>query len=216
MPDSEEGGDAPELSLKSYGTRRSDAPQGAPEFEHLLAAFRRFVEDMRAAEFVFENEDDVEGCMIALHAAIRLLAVRHLPTWRVLAEIHEAFKDLRRGVDPELFSRSAEQRPRSRSGRRKHAQLLAAVCLGWLMDKGDPLDQAARAVARRVNKWAEFSGTDVSHETIRHWRDAALSDQREQYDRILSELKKDPQARKRIEELLGSGPPASAHPRNRS
>jgi len=71
------------LSLISYGTPRPDAPVGAPDFEQLLPAFRTFVDSMRVAAHVFENDDDVEGCKMALHAVARLLGRRHLPFFLV-------------------------------------------------------------------------------------------------------------------------------------
>jgi hypothetical protein len=216
MPtDAENGDSSAEQPLLSYGTNRHDAPRAAPEYEHLLPAFRQFVDGVQHAAYVFENEDDVEGCKIALHAVMRLLGQRHLPFWTVFSEMHGAFNDLGRGVDPELFSRTREPRPRSRSSRRRHAQLLAAVCLGWRMERGESLEQAARTVARHVAKWSEFSASTVTHETIRNWRDAVLKDERgDNYHRVLAEMGKDPDAAKRIEDLLRSGPPASPHPRN--
>jgi hypothetical protein len=194
----------------------SQGPEGAPEFQELKPAYDDFVESMRVASWIFETEDAVEGCTIALHAAIRFLGVRHLPYWTVFAGIQGAFRDLERGVDPELFSRSKEVRRRPRSSVARHAQLVAAACMGGLMDEGDSLETAARRVARAAKGWNQFAGMSITHHTIRNWRDAVLNEEDERhlhYLRMIESLKKNIRPRDAIETILKNGPPGSPAPR---
>jgi hypothetical protein len=192
----------------------SDSPAGAPRFQSLQAAYRELMESLWYASDTFENEGDggLKGGKLACQAVARFLAVRHENP--VLAApfltVMQSFADLEQGLDPPLFSRDVRLRERDRSSQRKHLQMLAAVSMEVLMKLGTELKDAARTVARAVQKWPGFATQEITGTTIRNWRDRIRkpTDHRNpQFRQLRDHILGQADPRLEVRKLLKDGPP---------
>ena len=153
----------------------SDSPAGAPPYKDLEPAYRELLESRWYAADRFESEGDggLEGAKLPCHAIVRFIGVRHEnprlagPFLVMMA----SFKDLERGLHPPLFSKNVELGERERSSQRKHLQMLAAVAMDVLMERGMGREDAAIEVARAVQKWTSFGAQEIKGTTVRNWRD---------------------------------------------
>ncbi len=203
----------PQDQILNISSAKRPGPGGAPEYEHLLPAKRKLLENLWLAQKAFNDEPDggVEGCKLACKAIVRFIGVRHEnPELAIpFMQICSAFEDIQRGVDPDLFSRSKEPRPRSRSSQRKHAQLIAASCMEVLMRKGESKDFAARKVARSVVDWPFMKSEKLTEITIINWRDQIRnqSDRRNsQFNLICDHILKQSAPVGFVEQILKDGP----------
>ena len=192
----------------------SDSPAGAPPFKDLQAAYRELLESLWYAAYRFQNEGDggLEGAKLACHAVVRFIGVRHEnPELAApFLEMRASFVDLERGLDPPLFSKDVKLRERERSSQRKHLQMLAAVAMDVLMERGMGREDAASEVARAVQKWTSLGAQEIKGTTVRNWRDQVRRKRdprnhqfQQLRDHILGQA--DPGAE--IKALLRHGPP---------
>jgi hypothetical protein len=194
----------------------TEPPAGAPPFKGRIAAEFELLEALWYASKTFREEGDggLEGCKIACRGVARFLAVRHRnPELAApFLALHAALQDVDRGVPPELFSTDPSLRKRSRSSHRKHLRMLASVALDVLMLLGDAQQQAAREVARAVQKWPSMEPSSVTPLTIKNWRNQILASappERANFDQLRAYLVAPPDPRGEIEKLL-AGPPGVA------
>ena len=190
-----------------------EPPPGAPPFKGRISAYREFIDTLRYASERFKNEGDGGhgGAKLACAAVIRFLGVRYEnPELAApFLALREAITDLQEGVHPELLSRSKDERKRSRSRQRKHAQMFASACMEALMQLGDDQEAAARRVARYSAKWPSFKGAEVDHTTVRNWRDkirASRGPLLRQFDLICSDFVTHSD-RRYVDNWLRKGPP---------
>ncbi len=126
-------------------------------------AFRELQKNLWDAQNAFHEIEDAgrSGAKHACLAVARFLRV--LDQNPLMAApfftIRGALDDLDKGVTAELLNRDASDSVRSRSSQKKHLQIMASACLEFLVDKGEPLDQASARVARLVNKWPGIPGS---------------------------------------------------------
>lgn len=180
-----------------------------------LKLLRQFVDNIRYATYVFENEDAREGCAIACRSAAQL--VKELTqNYRLTVpfmEVHEGFQDLiKKEIKPDIFEIKLKSRKRSRTSRREFTIMFAVALLDTLVELGDPLEQAARSVARGVSDWPEFRDAPITNTTLINWRkqrqfSESLSRHRAAIkEDLLSDRKT---ARIRIQAFLRDRPPVS-------
>ena len=192
----------------------SDSPAGAPPLKPHPEAYRELLQSLWYASHTFENEGDggLEGAKLACRAVARFIAVRHENP--VLAApfltIMQSFGDLQQGLDPPLFSKRLEQSERERSSQRKHLQLLAAVSMEVLMERGVGLNEAASQVARAIQKWPSFGTQKITGTTIRHWRDRirkSTDRSNQQFRQLRNHILGQPDPKAQVRRLLRDGPP---------
>jgi hypothetical protein len=119
------------------------------------------------------GDGGIRGCVAACGEVIRFLQARqeNPELGAPFIDIVRAFQTLQRRVIPELVSLDQNRpRSRSRSSRRKHQQLWAAVCVEILMKHESSRDAAEAKVARHVAKWHGMQADQISPTTIRNWR----------------------------------------------
>jgi hypothetical protein len=191
----------------------TDSPAGAPEFKGHRAAYRELLEALFYAVDRFENEGDGgrKGARIASVAAARFLAVRHEDPRLAgpFLAIAQSLDDLKRGLNPPLFSRQIEARERDRSSERKHVQMLAGAAMEVLIRRGRTSPDAGRRVARAIQKWPSFRAQEVTWTTVRNWRSQVRRDTDPRYGqfRELCEfLLSRPNPEGEVEELLRKPP----------
>jgi hypothetical protein len=212
--DKEQGSTDPAGDLASPEERGHAGPPGAPAYQELSQAYDQLIASLWRAYETYRNEGDggLKGCMLACQSVKHFIGVGHLaPEIAVpFLQVEKAFDDVMNGRSPELFSKERDDRPRSRSGYRKHEQLWAAVCLEMLHRWGDRLEPAAAKVARHVANWSYMKGDTINVVTIINWRKdmRRLSDPRHhQYLIICSDVDQRQDSRQLIQEVLRAGPP---------
>ena len=78
------------------------------------------------------------------------------------------------------------------------------------MELGDPLEQAATHVARRVGQWPGLGSQTVAARTVQNWREAHRASEqaaRRQFESVREHLLSLPNPRAEVERLLSEGPP---------
>ena len=206
----------PIMVLREVSRMSDDGPRGAPPKKDLPEAFDELREGLYYANLLFEEKEDAgrQGIITACHAVIRFIAVTHQnPELAApLIALREAVRDLERGVANPIINPNAENSRRSRSALKKHASVIAAVCLEVLVELGDPVEESASRVARHVGGWRVLGGQPVTANTIKNWRNGFRSlptIEREPFDLMRSDLLTCGNASKEIERLLHDGPPGT-------
>ncbi len=183
-------------------------PPGAPRIQQKLeSAYRELLEALWFAHQVFKK-DGRDGVRVACHAVARFIWVRHENP--ELAALRQALLDFDRGVMPELLSRDPASKERSRSSQREHVRCLASPCLEVLVELGEPLEQAAAHVARRVSRWAGLGRLTVTARTVQNWREAHRASEqtaRRHFESIRDYILSLSNPRAEVERLLSEGPP---------
>jgi hypothetical protein len=187
---------------------------------------RDFLETLRGAAYIFENEENgrFQGSILACRAVAGFIYQRHggAQLAAPFMQIAAAFKELERGGRPKLFSKkSAPDRERERSPERRHIHMLAAVALE-VMVKLEPRsvrisdaetskrDAAAARIARHVNGWPGMGVQQVTGGTIIAWRNHQRSlskSDRKPFDTVVAKILAEPHPRKTVDQLLRFGPP---------
>ena len=148
----------------------------------------QFLENLRAAAWVYETQDQFQGAIYACRAVIEHIKRRdrgtelHVP----FRDIAEAFDALARGVRPTLFSkRSDKQKERSQSPERRRLQCRAAAMLEVIMKVGKETRQsAASRIARHVKHWRGM-GTKIDGNTVIAWRKQFSRERDEEFNNIV-------------------------------
>jgi hypothetical protein len=193
-----------------------EPPGGAPAFQSHRSAYRELMTGLWYAQELFKSEGDggLEGAKAACRAVARFVAVRgeNPELAGPFLALFGAFQDLEKGIEPELFSRGAPPKERSRSSQRKHVQLFAAAIMEILVRLGETLEDAARLVAAAVDKWPELARQTVTEATITAWRDRCRSvgdPRHQQFLQIRDHILGLPNPRAEVDRALGQGPPGS-------
>jgi hypothetical protein len=193
-----------------------DGPRGAPPKKALPEAFDELREGLYYANQLFQEKQDAgrQGIITACHAVVRFLAVTHQnPELAApILALRETIRDLERGVANPIINPNAEISRRSRSALKKHASVIAAVCLEALVELGEPVEESASRVARHVGGWRVLGGQAITANTIKNWRNGFRSlptNERKHFDLMRSDLLNFGNARKEIERLLRDGPPGT-------
>lgn len=177
-------------------------------------AFRELQESLWRAQIEFHSKNDAgrSGAKLSCLAVARFLRV--LDQNPLMAApfftIRGALDDLDRGVTAELLNRYASDSVRSRSSQKKHLQIMASACLEFLVDKGEPLDQASARVARLVNKWPGIGNQEISATTVRNWRDtirAGAPAERRVFSQVIAYIRSCENPEQEVATLLDNGPP---------
>jgi hypothetical protein len=193
-----------------------DGPRGAPPKKDLPEAFDELREGLYYANRLFEETEDSgrTGIITACHAVVRFIAVTHQASELAapLMALREAILDLQRGVANPILNPNADNSLRSRSALKKHASVIAAVCLEVLVELGDSVEAAAARVARYVGVWRVLGGQQVTANTIKNWRNSFRSlpiNSRKPFDLMRNDLLTCENTRNEIERLLSGGPPGT-------
>jgi hypothetical protein len=199
--------------------RMSDAvsrggPPGAPPKKDLPEAFRELLENLNYASHLFETEEDAgrKGIVTACHAVARFIAVTHQPPLLAapLLAVRAAIFDVEQGVSNPIIDLDDGSGRRSRSALKKHAIAVAAVCLEVLVERGNPVDEAASRIARKADRWRIMRGQEVSQNTVKNWRNVlrgAPATERAAFDQMRNYLLTCDNAGAEIDKLLRDGPP---------
>jgi hypothetical protein len=190
-----------------------DGPRGAPSRKDLPEAFDELLEGLYYANRLFETKEDAgrEGIATACHAVVRFIAVTHQPPLLAapLLALRAAILDLEQGVSNPILDLNAANNRRSRSALKKHANVVAAVCLEVLVELKAPLEETASMVAQRVADWRIMGDQRVTAHTIKNWRHqyrALPAHDRRVFDLMRSDLLNLKNPRQEIERLLRDGP----------
>jgi hypothetical protein len=187
---------------------------------------REFADALRAAAFIFENEENgrFQGSILACRAVARFIHQRGggAELAGPFLQIAAAFEDLERNGKPKLFSKkAAPDKERERSPERRHIHVLAAAALE-VMVKIEPRSvqisdaatskrsAAAAKIARYVNQWPRMGAQQVTGPTIVAWRNEQRSlskSDRKPFETVVAKILAEPDPRKTVEQLLRSGPP---------
>src|SRR5215204_5423624 len=172
-----------QLSMSGAGPlpRMGGDPTGPPDEDSGRAPRRpdaheaELAEKLRVAAFVFEREKDgrFTGPILACHAVVEFIRRRGggAELAAPFVAIAAAFRDLRRGGNPGLFSKkTAREKERERSPERRRIHTLAAAALAVLVTRGVERALAADKVARHVNKWRGMRAQKVTGSTVIAWR----------------------------------------------
>jgi hypothetical protein len=184
-----------------------------------------FVETLRQAAFIFENEKNgrFQGSILACGAVARFIYQRGggAELAGPFLQIAAAFEDLERGGKPKLFSKkSVPEKERERSPERKHIHMLAAASLEVMLkptprgsniwgDDASKRSGAADMIARHVNKWPGMEAQVVTRRTVIAWRNQQrrLSESdRKPFDTVVEKILAEPNPRKTLDNLLRTGP----------
>jgi hypothetical protein len=170
------------------------------------------LEKLRQAAWIFEKEVDgrFRGSISACAAVASFIHQNGGGAELASPFLHiaEAFAHLERGGRPRLFlKKTAPARERDRSPERKHMQRLAAVALHVLVELGDPLAQAAAAVARHVNGWPGMAVQEVGGDTVVAWRKQQRQSKSKEFEFLVQLMLAEADPRATVQNLLRSGPP---------
>lgn len=179
-----------------------------------LALLRDFIRGAQHATDVFEAEDARKGCALACQYAAYLLKeiTQDYRLSAPLLEIYKGFEDLQKEIRPDIFEPKVKRRQKSRTSRREFTIMFAVALLDTLVELGEPLEAAARVVARGVSNWPELADAPVTEITVINWRKQRVFD--DELSRHRAGIKEDmlshrKSARERIRVFLRSGPPST-------
>jgi hypothetical protein len=173
-----------------------------------LTAYGELFETLEAAAWIFENEKDgrFQGCIMACRAVARFIKRKGRAPQLASPFLHiaEAFADLEKGGNPNLFSKkTAPEKVRDRSPERKHLQIIAGIAVELLATIGtETVGAAAARVARSVRKWPGMR--TVTAHTVLAWRKQHRKNHR--FVTILQEVRKAPNPLDLVNTLLREGP----------
>jgi hypothetical protein len=148
-------------------------PTGGKPDNHSQVEQRLF-EDLRAAAYVHETENQYLGAAYACAAVAQF--IRRKGQGAELAipfiETAEAFRALDKGQKPTLFlKRSEREKERPHSPERQRLKRIAAAMLEVLVTIGNETrESAAQRIARYAQHWRGMGTETISGKTIIAWR----------------------------------------------
>ena len=144
--------------------------------DHLLPRHHALVMELCAASAFWdlsENDDVRRDAVISAIGAVNSYLSDtgvHPDLFQPLSALMIAMHDVNQGATPSLLKpKPGRGRPPSTTGR-EHLKLQAAVAMQLLLDAGKKREEAARIVARGLDRWPLERGDKVTWTTVDNWR----------------------------------------------